>query len=785
MRLWTAALLLRLPVEQRSALHRDALETVVRAADQAAPMALRALDRALRTQDREAVWRTWLRPSVSGPSPRRWVSPLLARLLEGPVPDGSDPVPARVVDAAWGDWLEGHHAGLWSLVKRWNRPATVSDPEKHVLSRMALGDDGVPVEPRLVVSAAARFDHPIGEPARARLISLGDAGAVDRFCAETVNSPDAAAFCAAHHLAPSDEVERALFFVRTGQHEQYRALDPDGALLSLGYQGAPPEVRSVLRSAMTALGGIDVLRVLAGQRSAQDDFASLTEQERAYLVRRLTDQRDWDRLWPLIPLMPLAEAVEAVRGFDGRWFSGEDERRVLEALRAADPQAVGSRVHALSGAPPSAPVPHIRITLADLDERIAGVSGLDFAPDGTQLALAGPVRAGTEGAGPFPSGEPVSWAGIVDLGSRTLSRLHGDFTRPLDRVAHLGSDTMVVAEVDAYAGPYAVEEDHPHRVRIHYIDPAGVRALDTGAEETFGLKRIAGDRAFVVSASVDDTDAFERPVLFTGGPGGSLVAGGPLDGLDDFEPLIVAVDPDGRLVAMVDVLYEAVVADLRGSVVNRLDDGSGTAEYTMPPAALSPSTLVSCSVSGDLNVWHEPLTSTEPALTVPAWSAATRPTALAWSSALNRFLAVDVVQGAHLELLDVPPTRDAPVPDELVSERMALVGDVGPAPIVRLSPKGDVLAVGKGGHDTVDLYDLTTLTLRSFIAGPMGLMTHRDLAHVVEAQKHPLCDDETRTTLALLRTCLEHRFRHDVGIGGTAGSAGSAHLGDHEIELDG
>ncbi|WP_155058012.1 hypothetical protein [Streptomyces blattellae] len=65
-----------------------------------------------------------------------------------------------------------------------------------------------------------------------------------------------------------------------------------------------------------------------------------------------------------------------------------------------------------------------------------------------------------------------------------------------------------------------------------------------------------------------------------------------------------------------------------------------------------------------------------------------------------------------MTILDVPPTRDAPVPDELMSQRMALVGDVGSAPIARLSPRGDVLAVGSAGPlGLITLYDLTTLTL--------------------------------------------------------------------------
>ncbi|MGI5197129.1 hypothetical protein ACQEVY_26460 [Streptomyces sp. CA-288835] len=770
MRLRIAVLVLRLPLGRASRWRLRSLVTVLRAADAGDPTAVRAVGDALALDSLgpERVWRTWTEPPVAEPTRRQWASPLVAEL-----PADATQVPDVLVDAAWRDWLDAHEARLWSLLRRWNRAATAAEGEKvRVLSRLALGDEDVAVEPQLLADTATRFDHPICERARARLLAPGAPEAVDLYCTAALNSSEVAAFCAEHHLAPADEVQRAVFFVRTGQHEQYRALDPEGALLSLGYRGAPPDVRSALRTAMTGLGDIDVLRVLAGQRSSQGDFASLSKQERAYLVRQLLDLRDWERLWPLVLLMPLTEAVMAVRGFADWRPSGEDDRRVFEALRAADPQAVDGSMSILSGAAEPSPAPHTRIRLADLDERLVGITELDFSPDGTQLAFVG------EG----PAGEPLpARAGIVDLGSGTLSRLHCDFTDPLNRVAHLGSGTMVVAEPDPYYVDYRAEGEKYRRPKIHHVDGSGVRALDPGVDEIMGLKRIAGDRAFAVSAMVSETLFSEHPMLFIGGPHGDLTANGVLDGLgEDFEPLIAAVDPEGRLIAIIDVFEAAVVADLGGFVVNKLDDSSETLEnIPKPPVALSPSTLVSCTDMGELKVWHEPLTSAEPSMTIPVWSPSVVLTALAWSPALNRFVAVNFTHELHLELLDVPPTRDAPVPDELISERIALDDDVSTTLITRLSPGGDVLAVGSA-DGTIDLYVLTTLTLRPFIARPMGLMAHQELAQVVELQKQPLLDDGSRTTLTLLRTCLEHRFRHDVGIGEAAGVTAP---GDDEISL--
>jgi hypothetical protein len=669
----------------------------------------------------------------------------------------------RALDTVWHAWLDTHDPLLWTLLEARGCAASDSVPLERDLSRLALGDERTALAPGLLAETAARFDHPIGERARARLLASSASEAVEVFCAKALESPKAAAFCVAHHLAPLDEVERALFFLRTWQHEQYRALDPDGALLSLGYRGAPAEVRSALRSAMTALGGTDVLRVLAGQRSAPDDFTSLTEQERAYLVRQLTDQGDWDRLWPLILLMPLAEAVEAARGFDGRWFSGEDERRVFEALRAADPQAVAGHVRTLSGGPPSAPAPHIRIRLCDLDERLTAVHDLDFAPDGTQLAFAGVVRAGDRDRG---------CAGILDLSSRTASRRY-EVARPLGRVAHLGSDTLVAAD--------AAESDAGRRpLRIHCLAPDGVRSLlGFTAVQIQALERVGDTGALLVSAWHHDGKS-SYATLSVGGFGGSLVDIGILDNLL-LPPQATLVDPEGRLIAVLN--YKGVVvADRTGAAVNVLASGPERPGRTRLFGAMSDSVLVRAHPAGFLDIWHEPLTSTREPLSSD-WALNPWLFHLAWSPALNRFLAIGSHDGPSLWVLDVPETRDAPLPDDLVCDAVGLAGDRVPA-CVRLSPRGDVLAVTNttGPAPTIDLYCLSLLDLRQIVAEPMGRLRHQDLAKVAAVLENPAVDDESRQVLGVLRACLEHRFRHDVGLGDTQGRSLA---GDHDIELGG
>ncbi|MGP4012346.1 hypothetical protein [Streptomyces sp. 4N124] len=650
-----AMLVLRLRATPDSRLGRWALGAVLRAADSGAPRAaLRAVARSLENHGQEAVFRSWLKPSVSGPSPQRWASPLVAGLAKG-----STPVPAMLVDAAWQDWLDGDDAELWSLLKDWGPAPTTSEPSVRSLSRLALGDD-IPLDEHTLVDTALDFDHPIGEHARDRLLTQGAPETIDLFCGEALDSPTAGAFCAEHHLAPADPVQRAIFFVRTRQLEQYQALDPDGSLLTLGYRGASDEERSVLRVEMSGLGILDVLRVLAGQSSQQADFAYLSEHERAYVAEQLAERRDWDRLWALTLLMSLPEAVQTADEF-GDWRpKGEDDRRVFEALRAADSIAVGRFVEALAGVGPFSSLPRTRIWPTDTGEQPIAVHALDFGPDGMQLAFAG--RG------------PRHCAGIVDLGSLTLVWLDDDFPHPAQQIAHLGSDAMIVV-----AGK-----------QIHYADESGTVALYDQPGDVRDVERIAGDRAFIVTARNPEVPA--AWTVFTGRSGGHLTDSGMLRGQGHIIPRTLVVGAEGRLIAVVDDPSNIVVADLADSAVNKLGS-PGIFSHNANSAALSPSALVCGTNSGGLHVWHEPLTTSQTPVTTHSWTYGTSPIHVAWSPALDRFLAIT---GTHLQVLDVPPTRDTPPPEDPVSEEVPLLADQprARASCARLSPRGDLLAVG-------------------------------------------------------------------------------------------
>lgn len=370
MHILIARVMVRLPLRRGGQVSLRALDTVVRAAEVGHFAALRAVPGALARFGPRAVWGAWL--DSASPGARRWGSPLVLALA-----GGDTAVPDQVVDTAWREWLDADEPALWSLLERWQRAAMDGDPDLRDLSRLALGAPPGRLDAQLLGNTASRFDHPIGELARSHLLTLDHPRTIDVFCAAAVDSAPAAAFCATHHLAPSNEVERALFFVRTGQHEQYRALDPDGALLALGYRAAPAAVRTAVRTAMTGFGDLDTLFVIAGARSAGDQAAPLTAEELDHLVRRLVDEGDWDRLWRLARSMPMADLVDTVHAFTAeRTPSEPDDRRLFELVRAADRRLLRSVIQGLTARSPIWRIPRTAISMDELDETISPCSVL-------------------------------------------------------------------------------------------------------------------------------------------------------------------------------------------------------------------------------------------------------------------------------------------------------------------------------------------------------------------------------------------------------------------------
>jgi hypothetical protein len=249
-------------------------------------------------------------------------------------------------------WLADPHEDTWEHVGRWCTPADVHaaavDPARTAGSRAALG-----------------------------------------------------AYCTRNGLVPDNPVERAVFYVLTGDQERYQAADPDGTLLAGAYRNAAEATREALRHTMVGAGELDLVRVIADRPDRP-----LTAAEAGYLARQLADAGEWARLWRLVPAMPLAAAMGAARRFID-WRPDDDAGRAyLTHLARTDPDVLA----ALGAA---------AVTLI----RNLSTTTFSFAPDGTEIAVR--HRRGTK-VFALPGGDLVAthpgsgYHNVTALGGATI-----------------------------------------------------------------------------------------------------------------------------------------------------------------------------------------------------------------------------------------------------------------------------------------------------------------------------------------------------------------------------
>jgi hypothetical protein len=244
------------------------------------------------------------------------------------------------IEAVWRSWLRDPDDERWQLLSRWRGSRAAAD-------------------------AACE----------AALAAL--AGTLAALAGEGLPGRALADFCFSHDLTPADPVRRAVFLMLTGQAGQYRAEDPDGSLLALGYAAAGDADRQRLRGAMAGSGDLDLVRVVSARHetAGHGTVPAATRAEREYMAAELSRRRDWPGVWRLALGFPLAEAITAVRRINEGWRPDDQHGRdLLARLRGA-----------ASGEPPAPDgmLSAVRIKLPDESMR----SG-SFSPDGRRLAAA-------------------------------------------------------------------------------------------------------------------------------------------------------------------------------------------------------------------------------------------------------------------------------------------------------------------------------------------------------------------------------------------------------------
>ena len=320
--------------------------------------------------------------------------------------DRGDPV---ATDAVWDLWLEVPDPRLWAALARWRRPRTGGG-----LSLVALRAGAAPED---VAEAACRTGHPIAVTARTTILA-GQQELVDAACAAALSTQDAelTAFCVEHHLAPADPRQAAMFFLLTGQDEQYRVADPDHSLLAVAYQGASEDMRSRVRAAVA--GDPDLVRVLA-DTVRRGGLTRLGKREAAYLVDGFAERRDWAGVWKLAKDLPVTDAAAAVRRCTG-WRPPGHGGPLFDALAATDPAELDESRRA-AVRPARLPV--------------AGAMHCSITPDGRRIAVA---TAREVEVFTFADGAPARFQERVPVGQQA-------------RVLALDADVLVVSDGDSQA----------------------------------------------------------------------------------------------------------------------------------------------------------------------------------------------------------------------------------------------------------------------------------------------------------------------------------------------
>ena len=606
----------------------------------------------------------------------------LARAAWRALTRGAERGDGNATEAVWRSWLSRCDDETWALLARWRG--------EHELAEATL---------------AAAVDP---ERSTDRRSAVGE-------------------FCTRRSVLPATDAGRALFYVMTGQLEQLRAADPDGAALAVAYRAAGPAARAAVRDALAGAGDLDAARSIVVVGGGDRSLPSSAE-ERRYLADRYATDARWRDLWRLLLDLPLAEAAPAARAFPpDRRPDGEAARQLLARLAAA------------SDAGPLSP------TLAHLTGRTIGVA-CGFAPDGSEMV--------------------VMWRHVAKnrFAETALHALPG------------GRQLEVFPEPDFYgfgrrtlhfgAGIVFSYPDHPDSRRlVRYVRGNGTEKLaDYDTYESWPTM------AWVPGGFVVTLDG--RLMYGTAEPGSPLRDVTPA-GLNNNLITCVAREPrTGRLV--IDITRSESVPDgllVLGTdfeIVTQREFPAAETRHVENICFCGPGRVVtSHRISNSLRS-----TAADPGLEADAAVALRTLATLTVQPLPSAGLIVLDVNTEHTrEYRDAATLRPVACPAEL--EWTLRSAEPGRPGRLFLSPDGRHAALSTWRFDAkarvesaeLEVRDLVREKLNALIRRPLADMSPADLVAVRDLHGRCPPDQGALAMAGLLRACLEHRFGADVAIG--------------------
>ena len=174
-----------------------------------------------------------------------------------------------------------------------------------------------------------------------------DERALIRFCRDTEGSEALSAaadlllrsedgklrdFCLETGAEPSDTSQAALYYFLSGQWEKYDASDSDYRLIRIAYEQGNPVLQRRLITISRESGNSAWLRQLSSSPDSVPNSGTLSDQH--LLVKSLIEQRQWKRLWEILPNVPMLCMPEICRGLTDAGFTPAlpDESAFLKEL---------------------------------------------------------------------------------------------------------------------------------------------------------------------------------------------------------------------------------------------------------------------------------------------------------------------------------------------------------------------------------------------------------------------------------------------------------------------
>jgi hypothetical protein len=335
-----------------------------------------------------------------------------------------------VINALCEKWIHSRAPRLEDIIKKGKYVAT--EPfSSRVLSALKTS------QPKLItglteevigplLAATEDTDQQIADLAHNALARLSKLVAREEVCRLVLHhdNPTARRAAIEGKYVPQDDYQRALFLFLTAQWERYDSFDFDRRFLLSVYETADQTLRNRIVKQLRASGRTDFLTILAG-----NDFrkraGTMSSEEIDFLIKMLSRNREWEKLWGLVFDLPLMWSLNVVKLLDKQQWqpASELDRNLLQELIAlALAEIVSSEQEFCRLLPPA-----VRCAGARVVSRANSVS---FSPSEPIVAIGTNAR------------KVVLW----NFQRARIEHVIDGFDRSVGRVVFMPNGTLVCAE---------------------------------------------------------------------------------------------------------------------------------------------------------------------------------------------------------------------------------------------------------------------------------------------------------------------------------------------------